>query len=1042
MDMNSDARAIVNRWRTEKKLTERRILRFHEQVNLRLEDLFRRTVTDTEPLNDWQIRHTVFRDIDEYEHTDADWRTIHVGDTWGGKDQSAFFRRDVTIPQRMAGRAVYLRIYVGGDSLIRLNGEPHHGLDPFRQIALLTPQAHPNGSFEIELESYIHWYTRQDHYNTFQVAELVTVDAQLEAAYWDLVAAFKVLFVEDLDSSLQAFLEHHLWETLRAIPWHERNFATFKEHTLDLCTSFREAVYESERFKTTGLLHLVGHSHLDIVYMWPYREYIRKVGRTHSTMLRLMEQYPDFLFSQSSAKIYADMKEHYPAMFREVQQRVAEGRWQPVGAFWLEPDCNVISGESFVRHILYGQQFWQTEFDFQSRVCWMPDVFGMTWAMPQILKRSGVDVVMSNKFFIWNDTNPWRKNTFWWQGADGSKVLTVVPPGHFIGMVDPDHMNQFWRDFSDKESVGETIYIYGWGDGGGGVDPEMLECAARYTDFPGVVPTQFSNPEDALLQIAERAADANLPVWQDEMYLEAHRGTYTTKGRLKKLNRQSEIVIQQVEILAALAWGSTGAIYPKNQLKDLWIRLLNTQFHDALPGTHITEVYRELLDDYAALAQVATSIQQQVCDPLFQAAMGKNLLVFNPTLQARLGIVSIPGDWSQAIAAPTQSVTNLDDSQSTLVYLEDGVPSLGYRVFEQQHNKVVSVNEQSVYVEDRLLENDFLRAEFANNGELIFLWDKEAERSVLLEGEVGNKFQLYEDDPGIYDAWDIVASYVQHELPIVGESSLTIDETGPLRASLKLVRQCYDSTITQRISLCANSRALTFETEVDWHERQRLLKVGFPIAVQSRQATYDIAYGNMERPTHRNTSHDAARFEVPGHWWMDLSESDYGVALLNDSKYGHEANGHWMRQTLLRGSIIPDPVSDIEVHHFTYVLLPHLGDWRGGEVMEAATRLNVPLTTSLAAIEPSTHSYLACDAPNVQLEAMKQSENGEYLILRLTEQHNKHTRALLTFDRAITHAYQCDLMENIEQEIPLSSDDNHALLVELSPYEIVTIAIQ
>jgi alpha-mannosidase len=629
MDMNSDARSVVNRWRFDKKHAERRILRFDERVTQRLEAILQRSMMDMEPLDGWEIRQAYYRDIGEYEYIDDDWRTIRLGEYWGGKDVSAFFRRPITIPDRMGGQVVALHIYVGGDSLLKLDGVPYHGLDPFRHIVQLTDAAEPGETHLLELESYIHWYTSKEYLNLFQQAELVVIDKEVEAAYWDFVAAFKVLFMKDIDASLKAFLEKHVWDALLAVPVHEPDHQQFKQGLLEAQSRFRREVYSTDHFHVPGVLHLAGHSHLDIVYVWPFREYIRKVGRTHATMLRLMEQYPDFKFSQSSSKIYADMKEHYPGIYEQVKQRIAEGRWQPVGAFWVEPDCNLISGESLVRQILHGQRFWKEEFGFQSRVCWEPDVFGMTWALPQILKRSGIDVVMCNKLVVWNDTNPWTQNTFFWEGPDGTQILTVFPPGHFIGMVDPDHMNQYWRDFSDKETIGEMLYTYGWGDGGGGVDPEMIESAIRYADFPGVVPTTFAHPEESLLSILDKSQNADLPIWRDELYLEAHRGTYTSKGHLKKLNRQSEVLYRQVEMLAALAW-CTGGDYPEEDLDIGWKMLLTTQFHDALPGTHITEVYHYLLDEYDKIRDIAQRVRQYATNRLFGGEGGENVLIFNP----------------------------------------------------------------------------------------------------------------------------------------------------------------------------------------------------------------------------------------------------------------------------------------------------------------------------------------------------------------------------------------------------------------------------
>lgn len=1046
MDMNHDARIAMNRWRTRQKNAERRIINLHERINLQLDALRDRMVIQHMPLIEWQFKQVYYRDVGVYEDIDPDWRTIRVGDTWGGEDVSAFFKCRVTIPENMAGQRIYLHIYVGGDSLLTLDGVPYHGLDPFRSSVLITEQGEAGRTYNVELESYIYWYPAEGVINRFEQAELVSIDADIEAAYWDFVATFKVLHMRHSDPSLKEFLETHLWHALRDIPFEISDLHTFKQSLARIREAFKQAVFETDRFKTSGLLHMVGHSHLDIVYQWTHREYIRKVGRTHATMLRLMEQYPDFKFSQSSAKIYADMKEYFPDLFAQVKQRIADGQWQPVGAFWLEPDCNLISGESFVRHILHGQAFWQREFGFTSRVCWQPDVFGMSWAMPQILHRSGIDIALCNKFFVWNDTNPWRQNTFRWQGPDGSQIMMFIPPGHFIGMVDPDHMNQYWEDYGDKETLGEVIYTYGWGDGGGGVDPEMVECAMRYADFPGVVPNQFNHPEDTLLSIAESAKENNTPVWYNELYLEAHRGTYTTKGWLKKHNRQSEILLRNTELLATLAW-QEGQPYPADTLDSAWKILLNTQFHDALPGTHINEVYHYLLDEYHALRQHAKHLQGEATQYLFGVAKGDNLLVFNPDSFSREGIITIPethlGDayLEDDTGNPylQQTITRLDGSKDCLVAIEGAVPSVGYRVFKTTTTPP-DTSESKLHATDNTLENRFLRAEFAPNGELVSLWDKEAQREVLLAGEHGNKFQLYQDKPGKYDAWDIVASYVEHEIPIEGSTQLSINDFGALQVSLKVVRQCHQSTITQIIRLSKDDRALTFETHIDWHERQRLLKVGFPVDINARHATYDIAYGNIERPTHRNTSFDAARFEVPAHWWMDMSESGYGVALLNDCKYGHETHGHWMRLTLLKGSISPDPHADREEHFFTYALVPHLGDWCSdeGNIQAQAHYLNVLLQAYPTTNAPEKYSYIHCPANNVTLEAVKKAEDGESVILRFVERENQRTQTQLVFDRPLAQVVTCDLMEN--QEDVLEPRGNE-VTIRFKPREILTLAI-
>lgn len=782
------------------------------------------------------------------------------------------------------------------------------------------------------------------------------------------------------------------------------------------------------------------------MYLWTYGEFIRKIGRTHATMMRLMERFPEFKFSQSQAKLYADMKKHYPSLFEQVKQRVKEGRWEPLGAFWVEPDCNLISGESFVRQILQGQQFWQKEFGITSRICWQPDVFGVSWALPQILKHSGIDYFMTNKMFVWNDTNRWTKNTFWWQGPDGSRVLCVVPPGHFIGTVDPDQMADQWKSFSDKVTIGESLYCYGWGDGGGGVDPEMLECARRYPHAPGLVKTTMTTALEAFESIESKAKNNPMPVVNDELYLEAHRGTYTSRGRLKKLNRRGEFMLRETEMVSTLAW-MNGFDYPQAALTDVWQEFLTNQFHDALPGTHIAEVYKDLLASYDNIFRRVGEIEAAATSELFGGgSIPDTLVAFNSFLHTRRDLLSLPveqigekslaDDFGQPLIR--QEVTGLDGVRRVLVE-NPGIPSVGFRAFKYVDKRSESA-EAAVEVGEGWIENEFLRAEFNGNGELVSLWDKESDREVIAEGERGNVFRMYQDTPGRYDAWDIVASYMEHEIPIAEPGKLTVDEVGPLRASLLLERPLRRSRLTQCISLEAGSRCLKFETKIDWVERQTLLKVAFPVEINTREATYDMPYGTITRPTHRNTSFDEARFEVPAHKWMDISEEGYGVSILNDSKYGHDVKDNVMRLTLLKGPIFPDPQSDVEEHFFTYCLYPHRGDWRDAGTEQMALDLNHPCLTSAASSPDVTSgSWLSCSSDHVTLEAMKCSEDGESVIVRLAERYGSREPIELRFDRPIRHAWTCNLMETVEQE--LAVEDN-AVRVSIKPFEVVTIRLQ
>lgn len=1051
MKVEADANEVVNSWREVIKNKRRMIYTFGERAEIRLNAIQGQIYQHRIPLNTWEIRECYQRGTGQYEYL-GEWRPISVGEDWGGKDITAFLRKSIEVPAEFADQQVALRFYIGGDSLLSVNGVPFQGMDPFRNEVLLPATARGGELLDITVEAYVNWHTGEADNKIFHQAELAIVDRPVYDAYWDFWCAFKVLAIEDLDPELRQYLEYHLWESLKQIPPKVDDGVVFRERLLDAQKQLRTTVYEATCFKSPGLIHLVGNSHLDLVFMWPYREYVRKVGRTHATMLRLMEQYPEFRFCQSMANTYAEMKANFPGIFEQVKHRVAEGRWEVIGAFWVEPDCNLISGESFVRQILHGQSFFKREMGVQSQTCWQPDVFGMTASLPQILARSGIQYVMTTKMAVWNDTNPWTKNAFWWEGIDGSRIFTFVPPTHFIGMVDPDHLHDHWRDFSEKETLGESMYCYGWGDGGGGVDIEMIESGRRYADFMGLPPLKFSRADEALASIAARAPQAELPIWRDELYLEAHRGTFTNKALLKKYNRRLELLYREAEILATWAWVE-GASYPVESLHRGWQALLTTQFHDSLPGTHITEVFHDLVAELTWIEKLGEQIRNGAASALQPGQVGGArpgvITVFNSFLHVRSDCLCLPeGVIGDAVLVgedgrplPHQRITGLDDQPYLLTQLP-AIPPVGFRVFNlDRASAEASLAPDALQAAEGILENEFLRVTFNTEGELVSLWDKEQAREVLVDGQTGNRFQLFEDMPGKYDAWDIVESFADHEIALPRAGTLTVDEGGPVRASLRLEKPFFNSRITQRISLYAGARQLVFETHVCWQERQKLLKVGFPVEVNASFATYDIAFGNLRRPVHRNTPYDAAKFEVPAHQWMDVSDGGYGVSLLNDCKYGHEAHGKLIRLTLLKGSIYPDPEADLGDHDLTYVFYPHAGSWEAAETMQHALNLNSPLAWHQggpADSKPRQHSFLRCAAPNISLEAIKLAEEGQHVIVRLVERQNCHTHTTLIFDRPVLEAWSCDLVEKIEVKL---NPVGHELPVVLKPYEILTLRL-
>ncbi|MEI8196718.1 MAG: hypothetical protein WCI73_12540, partial [Phycisphaerae bacterium] len=466
---------ILKRWRLEIKQKQRRIISFAETVEIKINALKAAIYSDIQPLTGWEYRQFKYTRHRQREFMDKDWRPIVVGGHWGGPDTSALFRCSAKMPAQYAGKKVALKIYFGGDGILNVNGKPYHGLDPFRDTVILTDCATGTETFNFDAEAYIMWHFGESEIKTLEGSHFAVLSQEMNDIYWDFRAAYNVLTTPNQDPLLLEFLEAGMAKAIAPLDQNETNPEKFLANARAARIILRREIYETDRFKQKGLIHLCGNSHLDIVFLWTHAEFVRKLGRTHASTLRLMEQIPNYVFSQSQPVMYEEMKENFPTLYEEVKQRVKEGRWEVIGASWVEPDCNLIAGESFVRQMLYGVAFIEKEFGITPQTYWCPDVFGNSWAMPQIIAKCGLKYFVTHKMVVWNDTNPWKKNTFWWQGLDGTRVLAVVPPTHFIGTVEPDHMSVHWKNFSDQGTVGESLYNYGWGDGGGGPDPEMLE---------------------------------------------------------------------------------------------------------------------------------------------------------------------------------------------------------------------------------------------------------------------------------------------------------------------------------------------------------------------------------------------------------------------------------------------------------------------------------------------------------------------------------------------------------------------------------------
>lgn len=799
----------------------------------------------------------------------------------------------------------------------------------------------------------------------------------------------------------------------------------------------------------------VGHAHIDVAWLWTLGQTVRKSGRTFSTALRLMEEFPEYKFTQSQPQLYKYTEQHYPELFEQIKERVKEGRWELIGGAWVEPDCNAIGAESLARQFLLGRGYFHKHFgDVDTPVLWLPDTFGYSWALPQLIKQAGMKYFITHKM-SWNQYNQMPNQLLWWQGLDGTRVLThflTTPTGDeflpfsttYNGLVSAREVIGTWRNFRQKETHNELITAYGYGDGGGGPNREMLENIQVMQNHPGSPRTRFGTVREVMERMEKEVAD-ELPTWNGEFYLEYHRGTYTSQARNKRNNRKSEFLMHDAEFLAALATLTTGYAYPHEDIHQAWELICLNQFHDILPGSSIHEVYEDSTRDYATIFQLGEKVRDDALAALAQTLPAQTRVVaVNPTSFSGKRIGLLAGDATdgglvdlrlnaalvtQAVSGGTLVEIPVFDAYSVIGLGETTAPV-------QQASTVSAALENQTFV----LENPLLRVEINQAGDITRVYDKDAGRDVLAAGETGNKLLAFEDRPMNYDAWDIDIFYEDRTEKIEGVESITVIENGPLRVGLEIKRKYRSSQINQKVYLYHDSKRIDFDTWIDWHESHILIKAAFPVDVLNPMATFDVQWGNVQRPTHRNTSWEMARFETCAHKWADLSEGNYGVALLNDCKYGYDIHDNVMRLSLLKSATDPDRYADQGEHLMTYSLLPHRGDWRTGVIREAY-ELNNPLI--LRRLQGGTgsaspHALVSVDQPNIVIETVKLAEDGNGLIVRMYEDHRSRGTVTLTTGFNLAEAHHTNLLE--VNEVALETSGNQVRL-NFRPYEIITVRL-
>jgi alpha-mannosidase len=943
------------------------------------------------------------------------------GQKWGNLFDCAWFHFTGIVPAEAKGQSVVLLIDVNGEACIfDQTGCPLQGLTnvnsefdlslgkPGKRVVPLAAPASGGEPVDIWADAGCNdLFGRLQESGTLKQADIAICHPNLHALQYD----FEVL--HELMQQLPEKSARHerIWAALTQA-------ALVLQHLSDEEAALARQILAPELAKQAGdpslRVSAVGHAHIDLAWLWPLRETIRKGARTFSTALQFMDRYPDYVFGASQAQLYLWMKEHYPALYEKVKQRIAEGRWEVQGGMWVEADTNVSGGEALVRQFLYGKRFFRHEFGVEVTNLWLPDVFGYSGALPQIMLKSGVDYFMTQKL-SWSQVNQHPHHSFWWKGIDGTKVLThMAPEGTYNSSAAPRAIARAEQEYLDKSVSEHCLVIFGIGDGGGGPGEEHLERLDREKNLAGLSPVTQEPAADFFTKLA--AESANFHTWAGELYLERHQGTYTTQARNKRFNRKLELALRELELSASCALWQTGQAYPTDELLAIWREMLLYQFHDILPGSSITRVYDESRARYAALLAQAQALTAQADQSLNAQVntqgMSKPLVISNSLSWARQELVQWNGQW-----------------------LDVTVPPLGYTTVDLVTAKAVYT---APVATANGLENEFLRVTLDTDGSIRSIVDKASDREVISTGSPANKLALYRD---LGDAWDFQMHYDEQPVEYFALQSAQAQVDGP-RACVKQVYTYGTSTLTQEIVLLAGSRHLDFVTHVDWHEADKMLRTSFPVNVLATEATCEIQFGNIRRPARRNTSWDMAQFEICAHKWIDLSERAFGVALLNDCKYGHKVRDNVLDLDLLRSPKHPDPVADQGEHDFTYSLLPHSGDYVTGEVIQRAYELNVPLRLTAVDAHPGTlpaqASFVQVDQPNIIVEAVKKAEDNDDLIVRLYESTGATTHAAMQFGCPVSAVSLVNLLEEAARPSPLSGNQVN---LTFGPYEIHTLRL-
>ncbi|WP_144933909.1 alpha-mannosidase [Paenibacillus sp. 32O-W] len=1042
-----------------------------EQLSKQVEELAEYRYREQRRLSPLRLKPDPSGEAAAYPTEEGDWTEVRIGDRWKGQDAYFWLAADTVIPLEWKDRKVVGRFCFGSggggnnrgfEALLFLNGRLYQGVDTNHQEVFLPSDcAGSQVSLRFRLWTGLNGYgARRPVEHQLMQADLAWLDPAADDFYYTSRAVIETVQVLPEHQPERHELLSVLHRSFLLVDWSRPGSRAFYDSIESALQRLKAGLAKLPKHHAVTV-HCVGHTHIDVAWLWRLRHTREKSARSFATVLRLMELYPEYVFMQTQPQLYDYLKQDYPELYREIRARIEEGRWEPGGAMWLEADCNLPSGESLVRQLLAGTRFMKREFGIECKYLWLPDVFGYSWALPQIMKKAGIEVFMTTKI-SWNQYNRMPHDTFYWRGIDGTDILThfvtTPDPGGGVGAfyytynggVTPFSVTGIWEGYRDKEINRELLLCYGYGDGGGGVNREMLEMRRRLAELPGIPHVTTGRADEYFTRLQERvgASEEYVHIWDGELYLEMHRGTYTSQAYNKRMNRKLELLYREAEWMGVAAGllGKDWSHYRQAELEDGWKIILRNQFHDIIPGSSITEVYEDSRREYDEAWRTGQQVWRKAAEAIVDLVPSGQVAVtvFNSApwtrsepVEIELGETAGHGVWRDAGGSRLEAQY---DGRKWWVRAKN-VPSMGWTtLYFDGHSapEPASEDNDAFSVTEGGITTPYYEITWNESGQLTRIYDKEAEREVLQEGRRGNVLQVFEDKPkSRHEAWDIDIFYQEKMREVNELAAVSYPDLGPLRAVIRREWTYMDSKIVQNMIVYKYSRRIDFETEVDWREQRRLLKAAFPVEVRATEATYDIQFGNVKRPTHWNTSWDYAKFESVGHQWADLSERGYGVSLMNDCKYGYDIKGQVLRLSLIKSAMAPDPAADQGRHSFTYSLLPHPGDWFAGGTVQEAWALNQPLTYTRGRSVTPSFALFALSSDHVMIDAVKKAEDSQLVVLRFHEYGGKRGEVDIECGFPVDWWQECNLLEKPEGERFL----NRPIRTTIRPYEIKTLLI-